>query len=189
MLRSLVGSEMCIRDRGVHLRGSVAAGTAVAIYPGTAYDNVADIALMARFLQPGNEYMYFRGDGILLDGRTCSGRSGMVHESLRRRYGQTGDGGNQWSVGNRINHPPEGVEVNCQITYVNVTQEASQEVREFFGSACVTFTTDKHATAEALNALPLYSMVIVAARDLKDEELWIDYLLAEKARPDWYQAK
>ena len=57
------------------------------MYPGVAYASVKDIALMARFIQGGNHFLYFRADGVLLDGRLRDGRSGQIYNGLLRRHG------------------------------------------------------------------------------------------------------
>ena len=60
---------------GVHVAGRVPKDTALCIYAGVAFDTVANIALMHKFLKTDNEYLYMRADGVLLDGNISKGRS------------------------------------------------------------------------------------------------------------------
>ena len=50
----------------------------------------------------------------------------------------------------------------------------------------MTFTQNREASVEEVSTQQLYSIVVCAARELYNEELWIDYQLAEAARPSWY---
>ncbi len=165
---------------GVHLIGSCAVGTAVAIYCGVAYA-ADDLPTMHKLVLPNNSYVMARRDGIIIDGRP-DGTSQQFFEVAVQRDIAAGASPlvyTELAVGQKVNHPARGERPNVR------AQPLDLQPDEF---------VDLHRLLPTVNFRPpapgepsKRTVVLIAERDLRDEELWLDY----KLNPDgplesWY---
>ena len=139
---------------------------------------------------PDNGYIMFRKDGIFIDGRE-DGPSAMTKQAASMRdMAKKKDvpatvaalvrPTAQWAVGHLVNHPPKGILPNVETTPVDLVPDSLPEVLHALGS--INFNFRVPCDGDYL----LRTVVIVAKRDVEDEEIWLDYKLESDSPPAWY---
>jgi len=156
---------------GAHVSGKVARGAVVTFYHGPVYSPIVGrIKLLLRSTM--SEYSMMLNDTYMIDGLT----SGATAH---------GADGSSSKAGPLCNHCPEGTRPNAM----------------FFPAVCDTDSLPA-ASADALRRISWYdtppltfdgaryqrTMVLVALRDVQDEELFVDYRydLNDESLPRWY---
>eukprot|EP00966_Prymnesium_polylepis_P252499 5837638-Prymnesium_polylepis.1 len=134
---------------GAHLSGSAPRGSVVAFYHGIVYGPIIGRFKLAC---SGSEYALAMVDSYLIDGLT------------------TGSGS---SLGPLINHPPPGTGPNvmfypvcCDADALPASSAAALHRISWYDSPPLTFDGRRHVR----------TTLIVALRDLEDEELLVDYV-------------
>ena len=85
-----------------------------------------------------------------------------------------------YACGSLVNHPPSGTQPNVVTVPLDVNAESSEELRVFFRSINANFRPP------ADTDVALKTIMLVASRDLADEELWLNYKLSGDTKPTWY---
>eukprot|EP00325_Prymnesiales_sp_UTEX-LB-985_P020180 CAMPEP_0174750136 /NCGR_PEP_ID=MMETSP1094-20130205/97103_1 /TAXON_ID=156173 /ORGANISM="Chrysochromulina brevifilum, Strain UTEX LB 985" /LENGTH=226 /DNA_ID=CAMNT_0015955443 /DNA_START=54 /DNA_END=734 /DNA_ORIENTATION=- len=175
-------SQLTGAGEGVFLRGSCAAGSVLALYPGVVFAT-SDLPAMHKMILPGNEYVLMRRDGLLIDGRP-DGPSRQLYEVARQRDRAAGcepfvEGG-ELTVGNKVNHPPKGRLPNVFVQPFDLRPGEHQALHPYL--PVVNFRPP--AAGEPCKS----TAVLVASRDLSDgEELFLNYKLRpEGPLASWY---
>ncbi len=166
---------------GVLVKGRVAAGTVLCIYPGKVW-------WPSTYRGPaGNEYAISRYDGIIVDALDWDSRArdaALQQHAMSLALGKEGAGAvhkfrNPFAVGSFVNHPPPNVHPNViQVPY------------DF--AATDSFVPHDIAATKPLSLLNQFagvvpSVLLVASRNLRDEELFLNYRFNPALPyPDWY---
>lgn len=166
---------------GVHLRGVAAAGTVLAVYPGVVFA-AEDLPAMHKMILPGNEYVMARRDGVLIDGRP-DGPSRALWMSAQARELAAGSAplieGAELSCGNMVNHPPAGTPASVCVQPLDLLAADWPELHPHI--ATLQFRPP------APGAPVKQTVVLLARRELADEELWLDYKLRPQGPLEpWY---
>ena len=166
---------------GLFVRGSCPADAVVAVYPGVFF-RTEDLAVMHKIVLPGNEYVMMRRDGVLVDGRP-DGTSQQLFQVAEQRDVAAGrpplicDG--EHMVGNMANHPPQGTPPNV---YAHPLDLRADELPHLHAHIPVVAfrppAVDEHV---------IQTVVLVTARAVADEELYLDYKLRREGPLEaWY---
>jgi hypothetical protein len=171
---------------GVFVRnGKCPAGRVVAAYPGVSYE-AEDLTVMHKLVLPGNSYVMFRRDGVLIDGRP-DGPSQQMWEMAERRERAAGkpaldrdDRANELAIGNMVNHPPRGTQPNVVVHPIDLAPDEQLHLHQRL--PVVNFRPP--AEGEPCKR----TVVLISAREIaEDEELYLDYKLrADGPRESWY---
>ena len=171
---------------GVFVRGGrCPAGRVVAAYPGVSYE-AEDLTMMHKLVLPGNEYVMFRRDGVLIDGRP-DGPSKQMWEMAERRERAAGqpaldreDLANELAIGNMVNHPPGGTRPNVVVHPIDLAPDEQVHLHQHL--PVVSFRPP--AEGDPCKR----TVVLISAREIaEDEELYLDYKLrADGPRESWY---
>jgi hypothetical protein len=185
---------------GVHVEGLARAGTILAFYPGMIYFPLDPFASQRALWEKAvrdNGYMISRYDGTIIDGR----RWHLKAANLRARTEQLRRAGvavdtfsppagvrrfrNQFAIGNFVNHPPPGKQANVlQYSYNLRSDVIDEELQPFLPHEYQR----PPGLADLLEPSVLFpSMLLVAHRNLRDEELFLNYRFNPRnPYPDWY---
>lgn len=169
---------------GVFLRGTCEASTVLAVYPGVSY-TTADLPHMAKGVLDGNRYTLFLRNGVIVDGRR-DGKSREVSDAARHRDQHYAACQSQCiedsplAVGHKVNHPPRGVSPNVRVVPLDLGRNEHVALHWFLPVV--------HAHPPPADAPWKRTAVLIASRDLCDEELWLDYKLRKEHTtwPQWY---
>jgi hypothetical protein len=171
---------------GVFVRGGrCPAGRVVAAYPGVSYE-ADDLTVMHKLVLPGNEYVMFRRDGVLIDGRP-DGPSKQMWEMAEQRERAAGkpaldrdNRSNELAIGNMVNHPPGGTQPNVVVHPIDLAPDEQVHLHQHL--PIVNFRPP--APGDPCKR----TVVLISARDIaEDEELYLDYKLrADGPRESWY---
>ena len=174
-------SSLTAAGDGVFLRGHCAAGAVLAIYPGVTF-SADDLPAMHKMILPGNEYVLMRRDGILIDGRP-DGPSRQLYEVAKRRDLAAGaaplieDG--ELGVGNKVNHPPSGAHPNVHVHPFDLRPGEHAPLHPYVPVVNFRPPADGEACKQ--------TVVLVASRELRDEELLLNYKLRQEGPLEsWY---
>eukprot|EP00656_Telonema_subtile_P013837 TRINITY_DN17036_c0_g2_i2.p1 TRINITY_DN17036_c0_g2~~TRINITY_DN17036_c0_g2_i2.p1 ORF type:complete len:215 (+),score=34.38 TRINITY_DN17036_c0_g2_i2:131-775(+) len=166
---------------GVFVEGHAPAGTVLSLYYGVVFDS-DDLVAMHQFICPGNDYLIFRRDGMLIDGRP-DGQSRMLYETAMARQGTAALDPQALplhAVGSLVNHPPAGVLPNVATAPLDLHAQTPAPVLQFFQSVNANFRP------AAVGDVLLKTVVMLAKRDIENEELWLDYNFGSDKMPEWY---
>lgn len=177
----VAASQLAGAGQGLFCRGRAPAGTVIAIYPGVTF-HTEDLAVMHKIVLPGNEYVMMRRDGVLIDGRP-DGASQQLFEVAERRDVAAGRKplckGSEHSVGNMANHPPKGTAPNVFAHPLDLMVDESPEL--YAQIPVVAFRPPADGEPR------IQTVVLVSARDLCDEEVFLDYKLRRDGPLEtWY---
>ena len=176
----VAASEVTAAGEGVHLRGSCEAGTVLACYPGVIF-LPEDLPVMHQLVLTGNEYVLARRDGVLLDGRPdgASAQIYAVAQSRDRAAGAAEGRGTAFAIGNKVNHPPRGVQPNVLRYPLDLMADEHPALHAFLPV--------HHFRPPAAGRPIKQTVVFIATRTLRDEELLLDYKLREDGPLEpWY---
>lgn len=168
---------------GVFLHGKCEVLAVLAVYPGVTY-TTADLPLMAKHVLEGNHYALFLRNGVIIDGRP-DGPSREVFKAAEQRdiaaHGRPPlITESALGVGHMVNHPPRGVTPNVHVLPLDLGRDEHLAL---------------HPHLPVVLAYPPVAgepwkrtAVLVASRELCDEELWLDYKLRADIHrlPEWY---
>jgi hypothetical protein len=150
--------------RGAFIEGSAPRGSVVCFYHGPVYQPLSG---QLRMVWRNGEYTLCLSDGYLIDGMPTDGSISSL-------------------CGPLCNHPLPGTNPNvmyysvvCNAYELPFESAAALERTSWYPQAPMTFDGRRFAR----------TVVIVALRDLKDEELFVDYAYGGgHDKPDWYTA-
>ena len=167
---------------GVRICGTAAPGTVLACYPGVAYA-VEDLPVMHKIVLPGNSYVVARRDGVLLDARP-DGPSAQVLATARMRDAAKGmlpppANARSFAIAHKVNHPPHGTMPNVLLFPFDLNQDEHTELHPHLGTAPFRPAAEGDPVKQ--------TAVLIAARTITDEELFLDYKLrADGPIESWY---
>ena len=161
---------------GVHLAGRAAAGAVLACYPGVSFE-ADDLKVMHGIVLSGNDYVLARRDGVLIDGRP-DGASAQLRAvaQARDRRPPPPPAAEAFAVGNMVNHPTAGTRPNVVVFPFDLP--AGDPLEPYVPVSPFRPPADGDPARR--------TAVLIAARDLEDEELWLDYKLSAGNPPPWY---
>ena len=171
---------------GVFVRGATCpAGHVLAAYPGVTYQT-EDLTMMHKLVLPGNDYVIFRRDGVLIDGR-ADGPSSQMWEMAERRERAAGkpplsrdDRSNELAIGNMVNHPPSGSQPNVIVHPLDLASGEQLHLHQHL--PVVNFRPPAEGEPSKR------TVVLISVRDIAEgEELLLDYKLqADGSQGSWY---
>ena len=161
---------------GVHLAGRAAAGAVLACYPGVSFE-ADDLKVMHGIVLSGNDYVLARRDGVLIDGRP-DGASAQLRAvaQARDRRPPPPAAAEAFAVGNMVNHPPAGTRPNVVVFPFDLP--AGDPLEPYVPVSPFRPPADGDPARR--------TAVLIAARDLEEEELFLDYKLSAGSPPPWY---
>lgn len=173
---------------GLFARGTVPAGAVVTMYGGPLYSRWRPWDLR-RVLQ-GNDYMYARRDGYLIDGRACSGHARAGASQLAGRWDADAvlaHVGAPHTLASLCNHPPRGQVPNCMLYPVSSPALLATPAATPRASPVAWPNTSAmgKGAARARGVIALVSLREIAA----GEELLVDYHFdprSPESHPEWY---
>ena len=117
----------------------------------------------------GNEYVLTRRDGVLLDGRPdgASAQIYAVAQSRDRAAGAAEGRGTAFAIGNKVNHPPRGVQPNVLVYPLDLMADEQPPLHDFLPVY--------HFRPPAAGQPSKQTAVFIATRVLRNEELFLDY--------------
>jgi hypothetical protein len=169
--------------RGVYVDGYARAGSILAFQPGPVWAKEALVNLSLeeeRDLERNDSYqMSLRADDYMIDSR-------------RSPYTVlTDDNSNLMALGHIVNHPTPSNPPSCRSAMLNFTKgmelASSAQLKRYIPN---TYARPRNVTL--MNSLwdrdviEMHSMVLVATRDICNEEIFYDYRLASSHLPQWY---
>ena len=172
----VAASSVANGGAGVHLAGRAAAGAVLACYPGVSFE-ADDLKVMHGIVLSGNDYVLARRDGVLIDGRP-DGASAQLRAvaQARDRRPPPPAAAEAFAVGNMVNHPPAGTRPNVVVFPFDLP--AGDPLEPYVPVSPFRPPADGDPARR--------TAVLIAARDLEDEELWLDYKLSAGSPPPWY---
>jgi len=169
--------------RGVYVDGYARAGSILAFQPGKVWakESLTNISVEEeRDLERNDTYqMSLRPDDYMIDSR-------------RSPYTVlTDDNSNLMALGHIVNHPTPSNPPNARSAMLNFTQGmdlgSSSTLRRYIPN---TYARPKNQTImDSLwdrDVIEMHSLVLVATRDICNEEIFYDYRLASSHLPQWY---
>ena len=143
---------------------------------------VDDLPAMHMHILPGNSYIMARRDGVLIDGRP-DGMSKMLYDTACARDAAAGAAplavGSELAVGQLVNHPAAGVQPNVGVRPLDL----GADEHPMLHPRIPTVQFRRAAAGQPCKQ----TVVLVAERPLRDEELFLDYKLrAEGPLEEWY---
>ena len=171
-------SSLSGAGEGVRICGVCPAGTLVAVYPGVVFET-EDLAVMHKMILPGNEYVMMRRDGLLIDGRPDGASSQMFSVAAQRDLAAGAAPlitSGALAIGNKVNHPAPGTLPNVFVLPFDLQPTEHPTLHPHIPTVNFRATRGKH------------TVVLIAKRELRDEELWLDYKLRpEGPLEQWYK--
>eukprot|EP01130_Rhizamoeba_saxonica_P002425 TRINITY_DN12229_c0_g1_i1.p1 TRINITY_DN12229_c0_g1~~TRINITY_DN12229_c0_g1_i1.p1 ORF type:complete len:247 (+),score=39.11 TRINITY_DN12229_c0_g1_i1:46-786(+) len=170
---------------GLFLEGSANVGDVIAIYKGTVYSK-SNMGLFADQIFKDNNYLITRSDAKIIDGCPV-GLSNRIYQMNRMRDNSTikmeqrnGDDvadfvDNPYALGQFANHSH----------HANVTC-FDFDFGTDFPKALRGLIPNHLFTKPSASPYLIPSMVLVASRNIQDEEIFLDYKLDPNNCPDWY---
>ena len=168
--------------RGVYVDGYARAGSILAFQPGPVWakEHLANLSIdEERDLERNDSYqMSLRADDYMIDSR-------------RSPYTVlTDEKSNLMAVGHIVNHPSPTNPPSCRSAMLNFTKEmigSSPELERYIPN---TYARPRNVTLmDSLwdrDVIEMHSLVLVATRDICNEEIFYDYRLASSHLPQWY---
>jgi len=169
--------------RGVYVDGYARAGSILAFQPGPVWakDNLVNLSIdEERDLERNDSYqMSLRADDYMIDSR-------------RSPYTVlTDDNCNLTALGHIVNHPTPSNPPSCRSAMLNFTKGmevgSSAQLKRYIPN---TYARPRNVTLmDSLwdrDVIEMHSLVLVATRDICNEEIFYDYRLASSHLPQWY---
>ena len=169
--------------RGVYVDGYARAGSILAFQPGPVWakEHLVNLSVdEERDLERNDAYqMSLRADDYMIDSR-------------RSPYTVlTDDNSNLMSLGHVVNHPTPSKAPSCRSAMLNFTQRmelgSSATLKRYIPN---TYARPRNVTLmDSLwdrDVIEMHSLVLVATRDICNEEIFYDYRLASSHFPQWY---
>uniref|UniRef100_A0A7S4APL1 SET domain-containing protein n=1 Tax=Pseudo-nitzschia australis TaxID=44445 RepID=A0A7S4APL1_9STRA len=169
--------------RGVYVDGYARAGSILAFQPGPVWNKESLTNLSVeeeRNLERNDAYqMSLRADDYMIDSR-------------RSPYTVlTDDNSNLMALGHIVNHPSPTNPPSCRSAMLNFTQDmalgSSAKHKRYIPN---TYARPRNITLmDSLrdrDVIEMHSLVLVATRDICNEEIFYDYRLASSHLPQWY---
>eukprot|EP00736_Rhodelphis_marinus_P007375 Rmarinus@m.10804 len=119
----------------------------------------------------GNEYCITRPDGYVINGKGW--------EEHRRKYMSRHRFQNPFAIGQFANHPEHGSHPNIISVSLDLPESTGSDLLRFFPNVFTSKDPDRACTC-------LKGLVFVSARDIEDEEIFLNYRLAGIGLPGWY---
>ena len=169
--------------RGVYVDGYARAGSILAFQPGPVWakENLVNLSIdEERDLERNDSYqMSLRADDYMIDSRRAP------YTVL------TDDNSNLMALGHIVNHPTPSNPPSCRSAMLNFTKGmeigSSAQLKRYIPN---TYARPRNVTL--MNSLwdreviEMHSLVLVATRDICNEEIFYDYRLASSHLPQWY---
>eukprot|EP00537_Pseudo-nitzschia_pungens_P005936 CAMPEP_0172360156 /NCGR_PEP_ID=MMETSP1060-20121228/4233_1 /TAXON_ID=37318 /ORGANISM="Pseudo-nitzschia pungens, Strain cf. cingulata" /LENGTH=597 /DNA_ID=CAMNT_0013082069 /DNA_START=184 /DNA_END=1974 /DNA_ORIENTATION=+ len=169
--------------RGVYVDGYARAGSILAFQPGPVWAKESLVNLSVeeeRDLERNDAYqMSLRADDYMIDSR-------------RSPYTVlTDENSNLMALGHIVNHPSPMNPPSCRSAMLNFTQGmelgSSKKFKRYIPN---TYARPRNVTLmDSLwdrDVIEMHSMVLVATRDICNEEIFYDYRLSSSHHPQWY---
>lgn len=173
---------------GVRVDGSVAIGTVLCIYPGRVYWPGTLTAALAR----DSEYIISRYDGVAIDGRDwdAAADDAAVAAATRAMARGTTDAPrlprqycNPYGIGQFVNHPPPQTAPNVMA----VPFRFAGALETPYVPHVLATVRPLHMYVDERSMTGVPSIVLMAARNLANEELFLNYRFnPANPMPDWY---
>ncbi|KAL3924414.1 MAG: hypothetical protein SGILL_001058 [Bacillariaceae sp.] len=168
--------------RGVYVDGYAKAGSILAFQPGQVWakeDMINVTAEEERELERNDCYqMSLRPDDFMIDSRQSPYTVLTEH------------GSNLLSISNVVNHPTPTLAPNARSAMFNFTQGMQLSDNNLQRYIPNTYARPRNlSTLGSLwdqDVVEMHSMVLVATRDICNEEIFYDYRLATSHYPQWY---
>ena len=166
--------------RGVYVDGYARAGSILAFQPGPVWakENLVNLSVdEERDLERNDSYqMSLRADDYMIDSRRAP------YTVL------TDDNSNLTALGHIVNHPTPSNPPSCRSAMLNFTKGMDMgSLKRYIPN---TYARPRNVTlANSLwdrEVIEMHSMVLVATRDICNEEIFYDYRLASSHLPQWY---
>ena len=161
--------------KGIFIDGEAISGTLLGYLPGRVHvaEFLKGANALEQFADDPNHLVLMRTDDILIDARDFDG---VEHPT------------NPYALGHLANHPPEGKKPNVMHLPIDFASDA------FHSQTGVSdVVPNSYAKKPTLLGTPdksacMYGMAMVALRDVKDEELFLNYRFNPDAPglPQWY---
>uniref|UniRef100_A0A7S2WW23 SET domain-containing protein n=1 Tax=Rhizochromulina marina TaxID=1034831 RepID=A0A7S2WW23_9STRA len=210
-VEELLGFHVAVQEssiagagRGLFLKGRTKAGTVIALYPGTVLlpGHIMQIPNVFDFLYPDDgHFLFSRYDGALIDARGAAQPPLAPDEDAFRRHLHshlfsepmpTPARDNIFGVGHLSNHPPAGSAPNAMMVgydFESSMFRASADDAESLASLIPNayFRPPSLIRGTYSPTVMMQSVILLATRDLEDEEVLTDYRLSpNQERPAWY---
>lgn len=169
--------------RGVYVDGYARAGSILAFQPGLVWakEYLMNLSIdEERDLERNDSYqMSLRADDYMIDSR---------HSPYTVL---TNDNSNLMALGHIVNHPTPSNPPSCRSAMLNFTKEmglgSSAQLKRYIPN---TYARPRNVTLmDSLwdrDVIEMHSLVLVATRDICNEEIFYDYRLASNHLPQWY---
>ncbi|KAG7372600.1 betaine aldehyde dehydrogenase [Nitzschia inconspicua] len=167
--------------RGVYVDGFAKAGSILAFQPGEVWAKESMLNVSAeeeRQLERNDAYqMSLRPDDYMIDSRKSPYTVLTETQS------------NMFAVGHIVNHPTPTNPPNARSAMFNFTQgmDLGQNLKRYIPN---TYARPRNPTLMSSllerDVIDMHSMVLVATRDICNEEVFYDYRLATSHYPQWY---
>ncbi|MGK3741787.1 MAG: hypothetical protein ACI8RD_012832 [Bacillariaceae sp.] len=169
--------------RGVYVDGYARAGSILAFQPGKVWakENLVNLSIdEERDLERNDTYqMSLRPDDYMVDSRSSP------YTVL------TDENSNLMALGHIVNHPTPSNGPNCRSAMFNFTQkmeiDSSTTLKRYIPNK---YARPRNKTLmDSLwdrDVIEMHSLVLVATRDICNEEIFYDYRLASSHLPQWY---
>lgn len=167
--------------RGVYVDGYARAGSILAFQPGPVWakEHLVNLSIdEERDLERNDSYqMSLRADDYMIDSR-------------RSPYTVlTDDNCNLMALGHIVNHPTPSKPPSCRSAMLNFTKGmelgSSAKLKRYIPN---TYARPRNVTLMDWDrdVIEMHSLVLVATRDICNEEIFYDYRLASSHLPQWY---
>ncbi|GMH34381.1 hypothetical protein BSKO_02215 [Bryopsis sp. KO-2023] len=176
---------------GLWIDGFAKLGSVVTLYPGVIFEPLwyRQMTDYPR-VDANNPYLLARFDGAVLDakpwgpGRVSLDAPLVVNpQRLHEEHLNSLEGRNPLALAHYVNHPGKEHEPNIMVASVDLSFDQQRWLRPYIPN--IVFRADKTVPHEEGSVLP--GLVLVALRDLQDEEIFLNYRLSPHVkRPDWY---
>jgi len=169
--------------RGVYVDGYARAGSILAFQPGPVWgkEHLVNLSIEEeRDLERNDSYqMSLRADDYMIDSRRAP------YTVL------TDDNSNLMALGHIVNHPTPSKPPSCRSAMLNFSKGmeigSSAQLKRYIPN---TYARPRNVTLmDSLwdgDVIEMHSLVLVATRDICNEEIFYDYRLASSHLPQWY---
>ncbi|ELR19136.1 uncharacterized protein ACA1_335990 [Acanthamoeba castellanii str. Neff] len=168
-------------EQGVHVKGHILPGTVH--FPYTLNENAIK----------GNNYMYGRYDGVVVDGRDWE-RKAFAARRLQTRLERVGQSikdektllrfRNPFGIAQYINHPPGGKQPNVMCVGYEFPNTFPDELKPYIPHEHVK---EPNIFFNTMTDCYIRSIMCIATRHITDEELFLNYRYNPiNPYPDWY---
>jgi hypothetical protein len=166
--------------KGLFVNGGAMAGSILAFFPGEVWprEHLINRSVNSHFTNDDNFQLSIRYDDIMIDSRSSP------YNILDA---------NPWALAHTVNHPPTPTKRNCRSLMLNYTRDmglVTDDLTKFIPNvyARKPYLLTPNAAHERDDVL-MHGMMLVAERDVRDEELFYDYRFNDvegAVLPEWY---